>query len=223
MPSNLGLCYVKESYPRPDSDPIRLQLPEMEAHIDAIQASDRHVTARRFGDRRNAGQGDRSPRVTGVAGGHRVGFSFACWGAGPVRSPGFRPEPGGACLHPHHHCQVVEVVEPLFSEPERVALSGLLAGYSGLTRDAYALDLRQFTSWCQSRGLHLFTARRADIELFGRDLEARGRARATVARRLCTTSRVLPVRGGGGAAGAFPGRMPALADVFTDVPHLGNP
>ena len=34
----------------------------------------------------------------------------------------------------------------------------------------------------------LFAARRADIELFGRDLEAAGRARATVTRRLCTVA-----------------------------------
>ena len=34
--------------------------------------------------------------------------------------------------------------------------------------------------------LGLFTVRRADIEGFARDLEARGRARATVTRRLCT-------------------------------------
>ena len=32
----------------------------------------------------------------------------------------------------------------------------------------------------------LFQARRADIECFARDLEARGRARATITRRLCT-------------------------------------
>jgi len=37
------------------------------------------------------------------------------------------------------------LVEPIFSEAERLALSGYLAGYSGLTREAYALDLRQFT------------------------------------------------------------------------------
>jgi len=48
------------------------------------------------------------------------------------------------------------------------------------------LDLRQFTAWCQQRHLHLFQARRADIECFARDLEARGRARATITRRLCT-------------------------------------
>jgi integrase/recombinase XerD len=48
------------------------------------------------------------------------------------------------------------------------------------------LDLRQFTVWCRTRSLALFAVRRADIEGFGRDLEARGRARATVTRRLCT-------------------------------------
>ena len=67
-------------------------------------------------------------------------------------------------------------VEPLFTDAERVALAGFLAGYSGLTRDAYALDLRQYASWCQRKGLHLFQARRPDIECFGRDMEACGRA-----------------------------------------------
>ena len=46
--------------------------------------------------------------------------------------------------------------------------------------------LRQFTSWCRTRSLPLFSVRRADIETFARELEARGRARATVTRRLCT-------------------------------------
>jgi site-specific recombinase XerD len=34
--------------------------------------------------------------------------------------------------------------------------------------------------------LPLFQARRADIECFARDMEACGRARATITRRLCT-------------------------------------
>src|SRR5262245_59964535 len=63
---------------------------------------------------------------------------------------------------------------------------GFLAGYRGLTREAYALDLRQFTTWCRARSLALFAVRRVDIEGFARDLEARGRARATVTRRLST-------------------------------------
>jgi integrase/recombinase XerD len=77
-------------------------------------------------------------------------------------------------------------LQPAFSDAERLALAGFLAGYRGLTREAYALDLRQFTSWCRARSLNLFAVRRADIEGFARDLEARGRARATVTRRLCT-------------------------------------
>jgi integrase/recombinase XerD len=75
---------------------------------------------------------------------------------------------------------------PVFTEPERLALAGFLAGYTGLTREAYALDLRQYAFWCQQNHLRLFGARRADIECFARDLEARGRSRATITRRLCT-------------------------------------
>jgi integrase/recombinase XerD len=77
-------------------------------------------------------------------------------------------------------------VAPVFTNTERLALAGYLAGYSGLTREAYELDLRQYTSWCQQRHVQLFAARRADIECFARDLEARGRARATITRRLYT-------------------------------------
>jgi Phage integrase, N-terminal SAM-like domain len=75
-------------------------------------------------------------------------------------------------------------IQPAFTDPERLALAGYLAGYRGLTREAYALDLRQFTTWCRARSLNLFAVRRPDIESFARDLEARGRARATVTRRL---------------------------------------
>src|SRR6266513_4138269 len=80
----------------------------------------------------------------------------------------------------------IAVAELVFTHQERLALTGFLAGYTGLTREAYALDLRQFTAWCQQRHLRLFQARRSDIECFARELEARGRARATVTRRLCT-------------------------------------
>jgi site-specific recombinase XerD len=79
-------------------------------------------------------------------------------------------------------------IVPVFTNTERLALAGFLAGYGGLTREAYELDLRQFTSWCQQHHLRLFQARRADIECFARDLEARGRARATITRRLCTVA-----------------------------------
>jgi integrase/recombinase XerD len=77
-------------------------------------------------------------------------------------------------------------VTPVFTNAERLALAGFLAGYSGLTRQAYELDLRQHFSWCQLHQVGLFAVRRADIECFARDLESRGRARATITRRLCT-------------------------------------
>ena len=79
-------------------------------------------------------------------------------------------------------------LESLFGDDERAALVGFLAGYAGQTRDAYTLDLRQYTSWCATHGLRLFAAKRADIECFARDLEQRGRARATIARRLCAVA-----------------------------------
>ena len=78
------------------------------------------------------------------------------------------------------------LAEPVFSDQEKLALAGFLAGYSGLTREAYALDLRQFTAWCHTRHLRPFVVRRADIELFARELENAGRARAIVTRRLST-------------------------------------
>jgi integrase/recombinase XerD len=42
-------------------------------------------------------------------------------------------------------------IQPAFTDAERFALAGFLAGYRGLTRDAYALGLRQFASWCRAR------------------------------------------------------------------------
>jgi hypothetical protein len=60
----------------------------------------------------------------------------------------------------------IAVAEPVFTTPEPLALAGFLAGYTGLTREAYALDLRQFTGWRQQHYLHPFQVRRADIECF---------------------------------------------------------
>ena len=65
-------------------------------------------------------------------------------------------------------------IQLAFSDAERLALAGFLAGYRGLTREAYTLGLRLFATWCRARSLPLFTVRRADIESFARELEARG-------------------------------------------------
>ena len=70
----------------------------------------------------------------------------------------------------------------------RQVVAGYLAGFGESTRKAYDLDLRQWIQWCRSHGLRVFQARRAHIELYARWLEERGRARATVARRLSTIS-----------------------------------
>ena len=95
-------------------------------------------------------------------------------------------------------------IQPAFTDPERLALAGFPAGYRGLTREAYALDLRQFTSWCRTRSLALFAVSRADIESLARELEARGRARATV-------NRPAAVRGNVTGRIAYAGFWPALA------------
>jgi hypothetical protein len=50
----------------------------------------------------------------------------------------------------------VAVVDPVFSDAERYALAAFLAGYRGLTREAYTLDLRLFIAWCQEHRLRLF-------------------------------------------------------------------
>ncbi len=109
--------------------------------------------------------------------------SFAGASAGPAS--GSQPEAWRCPMTTTPVSAALVPITPVFANTERLALAGFLAGYSGLTRQAYELDLRQFASWCQHHHLRLFQARRADIECFARHLEARGRARATVTRRLC--------------------------------------
>ena len=105
----------------------------------------------------------------------------------------------------------VERYQPVLTEVEQSTLLGFLAGYRGFTREAYTLDLRQFTTWCWQHDRRLFDVHRVDIECFARHLEDAGRARATVARPVEHDRRVLPVRGRGGRHRAFAGgpRSPA--------------
>lgn len=81
------------------------------------------------------------------------------------------------------------VLSDLDSVSLRQAVAGFLAGFGESTRKAYGLDLRQWMQWCRSHDLRVLQARRAHIELYARWLEERGRARATVARRLSTITR----------------------------------
>jgi Phage integrase, N-terminal SAM-like domain len=115
------------------------------------------------------------------------GVLVICWG---LRWPSFGVSARTPEVPDGHHDPVrcLVPIAPAFTNTEHLALAGFLAAYSGLTRQAYELALRQFAGWCQQHQLRLFQARRADIEFFGRDLEARGRARATITRRLCTVA-----------------------------------
>jgi hypothetical protein len=53
----------------------------------------------------------------------------------------------------HEPSIAVVVYDPAFADAEKLALAGFLAGYRGSTRDAYALDLHQFVSWCANHRL----------------------------------------------------------------------
>lgn len=66
------------------------------------------------------------------------------------------------------------------------AVAGYLAGYSGGTLNSYRLDLRQWVTWLDSRGVGVLDVQRAHIELYARWSEERGLARSTISRRLST-------------------------------------
>ena len=98
--------------------------------------------------------------------GFRLIAGARCWPSFPGLSS------SGRC--PMTTSTALATIQPAFTDAERRALAGFLAGYRGLTREAYALDLRQFTTWCRARSVSLFAVRRADIETFARDLEGPG-------------------------------------------------
>ena len=116
------------------------------------------------------------------------------------------------------------VIEPAFSEAEKLALAGFLAGYCGLTRQAYALDLRLFTAWCRPRQLRLFAVRRADIELFARDLETAGRGPGDRHPAAVHHRRPVQVRGRGRPARPLPGRARPPSPARLPIPcHRPGP
>jgi hypothetical protein len=70
-------------------------------------------------------------------------------------------------------------VAPVFTNTERLALAGFLAGYSGLTRQAHELDLRQYASWCHQYHLRLFQARSRWIRPCSRSLSTPATSKIT--------------------------------------------
>jgi hypothetical protein len=69
----------------------------------------------------------------------------------------------------------IAIAEPVFMHQEQLALAGFLAGYTGLTREAYALDLRQYANWCQQ------TARQ-ELRLAGPQRPGEGSGRRSASR-----------------------------------------
>lgn len=61
-----------------------------------------------------------------------------------------------------------------------------MAGYSGITLEAYRLDLRQWVGWLDAAGLGVFVVERTHIELYARWCESEGKAAATIGRRPST-------------------------------------
>src|SRR5712664_1137315 len=88
-----------------------------------------------------------------------VGFSLFA-GTSAVPASGSQSVPRRCLMATTTPSAVLVPVAPVFTNTERLALAGFLAGYSGLTRQAYELDLRQFAAWCQQHQLRLFQARR---------------------------------------------------------------
>ena len=60
-----------------------------------------------------------------------------------------------AILEHHQHRQRLWSLTSPSPTPADSALTGFLASYGGLTREAYALDLRQFVAWCDQHDLYL--------------------------------------------------------------------
>ncbi len=110
----------------------------------------------------------------------------------------------------------VAVVDAAFSDPERFAL----AGYRGLTRDAYTLDLRQFAARCERRRLRLLTCSGRD-----RVLRPRHRSRRPVPGHrglpVVHRGRFLPLLGRGRATRPLPGGPCPPTAFGLRVPRTG--
>lgn len=82
-----------------------------------------------------------------------------------------------------------EIVTGLATSSQRLGLlaGGFLAGYAVTsTREAYTTDLRLWFQFCQQHNVDPLEVHRSVLELFMRDMEARGRMAATIVRRVGT-------------------------------------
>ncbi|GAC1582944.1 MAG: tyrosine recombinase XerC [Candidatus Dormibacteria bacterium] len=99
---------------------------------------------------------------------------------------------------------------------------GFLAGYGPSTRTAYLGDLRDFGSWCASRGLDIMAVDRAALGIYSRHLEEeRGFAPATVGRRLSAVSGFYRYAADEGLLAVSPADRLRRPKVGDDTPALG--
>ncbi len=71
-------------------------------------------------------------------------------------------------------------------DEEQMAAASFLASSNGRTLEAYRDDLRGFFQWAHDHAIEVMSATRPHIELFRVSMEQRGRAAATIDRRLST-------------------------------------
>jgi site-specific recombinase XerD len=77
---------------------------------------------------------------------------------------------------------------PSYLDVTKLAVGSFLARYREPTLTAYTQDLRAFLGWCQTRDREPLRVTRGELEMYVRNLESRGYAAATVARRFGTVA-----------------------------------
>ena len=111
----------------------------------------RPAPSRRYGARLDRGRDGAAVTDRGVAHLRRAPYVAGIVHRWDFRRPSL-PGPGCSWRCPddrHDSSTALATIQPAFTGAERLALAGFLAGYRGLTREAYTLDLRQFSGWCR--------------------------------------------------------------------------
>lgn len=67
-------------------------------------------------------------------------------------------------------------------------MTSFLVRYREPTLTAYTQDLRAYLGWCQAKDREVLRVTRGELEMYVRQLEGRGYAAATVARRFGTVA-----------------------------------
>jgi len=93
-----------------------------------------------------------------------------------------RVSPSPACVP--HKADYGVTPSVSVADPTDRLVGEYLAGYTGHTYQAYRRDLSDFLAYCRRVGVHPVSVERAEVAGYLQDLQDRGLAPATVARRL---------------------------------------